>query len=185
MNVIAKGLLSAALVAAFGVSQASPIYYTVNGGATKQLDIDPITDTFSGTTTLVAGACSLECTLNATGTLSDNGSTVDLAVTAASVTGGFLCSTVGLSGFPWTASVPHTNPPITSPTLDPILFELSGVSVTSFCGSCSDMIEVTFDADNGGQFIFDGPIYNSGGNSSCNVDGTLSSSAGNYYVAWH
>ena len=178
MNAISKGLLGAALLAAFGASHASPIYYTVNGGATQQLDVTPITDTFTGTSTVTSGFCNLSCTLSATGTLSDNlsGNTT-LSVSAASTSGSFACNTVNLSGFPWVGSVPHSSIP--SP-LAPVTFTLSGVNVSSICGTCSNQIDVTFDPASGGSFVFNGPITPNG---SCAVVGNLTST--NYYVATH
>ncbi|WP_159560850.1 hypothetical protein [Alcanivorax sp. S71-1-4] len=179
MKAISKGLLGAALLATFGISQASPIYYTVNGGATQQLDAAAITDTFSGSTVLTSGICSLNCTLSATGTLSDDGTNVSLAVTSASVTGGFLCGGVTLSGFPWTDSIAHASVPTGNPLPD-VDFTLTGVNVNSLCGSCSDEIDVTFRSTGGGQFVFADTIEPNG---SCSVTGNLTSS--NYYTAWH
>lgn len=180
MNVIAKGIIGATMMAAFGLTHAAgPIYYTVNGGATQQLDLAPITDTFVGTTTVRAGICSLPCTFTATGTLSDDLVTTTLAVTSASSSGSFACNTVSLSGFPWVGSVPHDDIP--SP-LGPVTFSLSGVNVVSLCGTCSDTIDVTFDPANGGSFRFNGPIYPKG---SCSVQGNLTPQTGNYYEAWH
>ncbi|MCK0538574.1 hypothetical protein [Alcanivorax quisquiliarum] len=180
MNMIAKGIFGAALVAAAGLAQATaPIYYTVNDDPTVyQLDLNPITDTFFGPSTVSSGLCSIPCTLSATGTLSDViGGDTTLSVGHASVSGGLLCSAVSLSGFPWVGSVEHNSIP--SP-LGPVTFTLEGVSVSApICGSCSDKIDVTFDPANGGSFVFNGPITPNG---NCHVNGTLTSN-NNYYAS--
>ena len=183
MNVIAKGIISATMIMAFGLSHAAgPIYYTIDGGPTEQLHLTPIEDTFSGTTHLSAGAfCQATCTLEVDGKLEDDltGDTT-LTVTHGEVSGGGLCGALNLSGFPWVGSVPHSSIP--SP-LAPVTFTMHDVAVSaSLCGSCSSMIDVTFDPANGGSFEFDGPITPNG---NCNVSGSLTSKDGHYYEAWH
>lgn len=189
MNVITKGIIGAAMVAAFGLSHAAgPIYYNVTvddvTGPDLALHTHPITDTFAGSTHLSSGVlCQATCNLFATGTLSDDllGDTT-LTVTDAYIGSGgsFLCGALSLGGFPWEGSVPHSTVP--SP-LAPVTFTLDGVAVSaSLCGSCSGQIDVTFDPADGGKFIFNGPITPNG---NCNVSGTLASSTGKYYDAWH
>ncbi|MBA3979998.1 MAG: hypothetical protein C0462_05275 [Alcanivorax sp.] len=184
MNIIAKGIIGASLVAAFGLSHAAgPIYYTVNGGPTEQLHLTPIEDTFEGTTHLSAGfLCQATCTLEVDGEMKDDltGNTT-LTVFDGRVSGSNpLCGQLDLNNFPWVGSVPHASIP--SP-LAPVTFTLEDVNVSaSICGSCSDKIDVTFNPADGGSFEFDGPIYPNG---NCNVSGTLTSADGNYYDAWH
>ena len=180
MKSISKGIIGAAMMAAFGLSHAAgPIYYTVDGGPVQQLDVNPITDTFVGSSTVTAGLCSIGCTLSATGTLSDViGGNTTLSVTNASVSGGLLCGAVSLSGFPWDGSVAHASIP--SP-LAPVTFTLNNVAVSApICGNCSSQIDVTFDPANGGSFEFNGPITPNG---NCRVVGSLTSD--HYYDAWH
>jgi len=179
MNVITKGFIAAAIVTSSALSHASgPIYYTVNGGATQQLDVTPIADTFEGETRLSAGfLCQVTCDFSADGVLSDViGGLTTLTVTGGSVSGSNpLCGLISLSGFDWVGSVPHPS------SITPITFTLDNVSVSaSICGTCNGSIDVTFDPANGASFEFDDNI--SGTN--CNVDGTLTSANGNYYVAW-
>lgn len=186
MKMSLKTMISAAAILASGMAFASgPVEYYKTpkpSGTTLgpyELHVTPITDTFSGSSNLTQGICSVNnCVLTAEGTLTDDltGNTT-LTVTDADVGGGGLCGFVTLSGLPWSGSVAHSSLP--SP-LDEVDFSVGTVQVSSICGSCSGDVAVKFINANGGQFQFSGSV----GSSNCTVNGTLESPSFTY-VATH
>lgn len=183
MNLLSKHFTSAAIVLACSLSQASdPIYYTINGGSTQQVNLNPISDTFSGVVNVSMGLlCQFSCTVNARATLNDviAGDTT-LSISDITFVGQPFCSLIFLDDAPWEGSLPHYSIP--SP-LEPISFTLDNASLTaSICGTCNNQINVTFDPNDGGSVKLDGPITPNG---NCNFVGSLTSTSGNYYELWH
>lgn len=183
MKKLVKLTLGTAVLVACGLSHAAPVYTTVDGGPVIPLAGNDITDTFRGPASLSAGACSLNCTLTATGKVSDTGTHVQLDITSANSTGSlFLCSLVSFSGFPWSGSVPHSALPSAPGSGQDIEFEVGTVQVNSPCGSCSGFVDVTFNHNVNGlaYFKFDGID-----GTNCTVDGQLTSVNNIDYDIWN
>ncbi|ERS11802.1 hypothetical protein Q668_18325 [Alcanivorax sp. PN-3] len=134
--------------------------------------------TFAGTTVLTrTGLPSLTCTLSLDGTITRTATGADIEVTGGDVTGSFLCGTVALQNFPWTASVPESAAPTAAASNVPVPVTFNGVSV-NLCGGPFS-VDTTF--TNGptagavpnvepSSFTFAGAALGS----NCSVSGTLS-----------
>ena len=132
---------------------SGPIYYTVNSGATMQLDINPIADVFVGDITLSAGFCSIDCTMQVVGGITDSvGGETEFSFMMPSLTGSVLCSSVSFATGLWEGSVSHPDI-VTSAS-----FDISNFNVVSVCGSCGNTTGITFDSSNGSSISFAGPI---------------------------
>lgn len=174
-EIMKKAMIAAVGVAALaGAVSANAATNVYQGGSV----VTSASASFSGSTVLHrTGLPSLTCTLTLNGTVTNNGSTVDISVNSGSVSGSnFLCGTVALQNFPWTASVPASSAPTASTSNLPVAVTFHGVSV-NLCGGPFD-VDTTFQngptagaVPNKELSSFDFATAPLG--SSCTVDGTL------------
>ena len=162
-----------------GIAFASPIMVSKNGAPYVQLSDNPISDVFQGSTSIMAGICSMNCTLSLSTTITDIPSvdTALMAIGNAELNGSLLCNLVSFDApsFPWVATAAHSTISLSSPLTIP--FNVSGVD-TGGCIPCSGIsLDITYSNDSGGILLVDG----TGGG--CAIYGVLQSS--DYYALSH
>jgi hypothetical protein len=165
-------------------SNAAPTHYTINGGSPIAFGSIP-PDIFQGSASLskscLGAPINLNCTLTLSGEVYKSGSSVQLRIDTASSTGPGLCTNVGFTNLPWYSSTFSSSPP------DSFLFTVSGIGVSTSCGSCSGSLNASFANTGLGEFSFSGTLPG-GFLGDCIVNGTgIDSSpagSGNTYRMW-
>ena len=174
MKMMKKAMIGAAgAIALLGAGSAAAQLSPANvPGQWDVVQPSPGTYTFSGPTVLSQSGINISCTLSLTGDVTYvSSSEVTIDVTSGSVMGGGLCGAVSLGGFPWTASIPGSASQADALAEDDVNGTFSGVTVSTFLGSCTGNVAATF--NNGSPisadsyFVFDDNFGN------CSVDGTL------------
>jgi len=186
--------IGAAILSAAMAGHASTAYYSINGGAATAFG--SISDTFQGpaalTKSCLGAPINLNCTLTLGGSISATSANVlELEITSAVSTGPGLCTNVGFNNLPWTGTLDHTAAgSMASSDTDttPTVFTVTGIGVSTSCGSCNGSVTASFVNTGLGEFSFVGTLPG-GFLGDCIVNGTTIDSdgagSGDTYRAWH
>jgi hypothetical protein len=149
--------IGAAILSAAMAGHANTAYYSINGG--PAVAFGTLSDTFQGpaalTKSCLGAPINLNCTLTLGGSITEiGGDTLELTINSAASTGAGLCTNVGFTNLPWTGTYSHPG----SGSLTPAVFTVSGIGVSTSCGSCSGSVTATFENTGLGEFSFVGTL---------------------------
>ncbi|WP_246953919.1 hypothetical protein [Alcanivorax quisquiliarum] len=197
-----NNVIAIALFSQIAFAHGAPIMYERTDLVTSAveqgvLDIDGLSDTFSGTIAFQKQCISIPvnftCEFSLSTRISDNGTEMAIKLSDLASSGPGWCS--GITAFnpsiPWSGQIPYSelptrNPPPAVGLYDSIPFSLYDVSFMTSCGSCAGTLGASYTNAGGGAINLSGSLPSLPGQpvGNCNLSGSLKSDSFAYEL-WH